>query len=126
MEKILNITGKALFSIPFLAFGVRHFMHASAMAGMVPLPGGIFWIYITGAAQLLFVISMWSGKYVKLSGILLALMLLIFALSIHLPGSLKPETVMYSIVSLYKDLGLAGGALILAAYYTSKKEKEAV
>jgi len=126
MEKILNITGKAFFSIPFLAFGVRHFMHASDMAGMVPIPGGIFWIYLTGAAQLLFVISIWAGKYEKIASILCALMLIIFALSIQLPGSLKPETVMFSIVSLYKDLGLAGGALILAAYYSSKEKKEAV
>ena len=47
---ILNISkiGKYLFAIPMVIFGLFHFLNASAMAGMVPIPGGEFWIYLTG------------------------------------------------------------------------------
>ena len=127
MEKILNIAGKAFFSIPFLAFGVRHFLHASAMAVSVPIPGGgVFWIYLTGAAQILFVVSIWIGKYAKLASVLLALMLVIIAFSIQLWDSFSPESKMFSLINLYKDLGLAGGALILASYFTGKEKKEVI
>lgn len=125
MNSILNIAGRFIFVIPFLAFGVRHLMHANAMAGMVPIPGGAIWIYITGIAQIAASIAAITGIQGRNAMLLLALMLIVFAVSIQLPGmmSTDPMIQMGSTVSFYKDLGLAGGALILAAYFGAKEKK---
>ncbi|MFH6768681.1 hypothetical protein V8G56_08040 [Gaetbulibacter aquiaggeris] len=47
---IFNISkiGKYLYAIPMVIFGLFHFLNASAMAGMVAISGGVFWIYLTG------------------------------------------------------------------------------
>lgn len=116
--KNLGMLGKILFCIPFLAFGIMHLMSGSQMAGMVPsyFPGGVAWIYITGLAQILAVVSILSGKQAKLACTLLAVMLLIFVLTVHLPGLSNADAMMkqMSMGSLLKDLGLAGAALMLA------------
>ena len=127
MNSILNISGRVLFVIPFLAFGVRHLMYAGGMAGMVPIPGGAIWIYVTGAAMILASVAVLTGIQGRLAMLLLTLLLLIYAFSLHLPGMMgsDPAMKMGSTVSFYKDLGLAGAALILAAYFGSKEKKTA-
>jgi uncharacterized membrane protein len=52
---IFNISkiGKYLYAIPMVIFGLFHFLNANAMAGMVPIPGGVFWIYLTGLSFIL-------------------------------------------------------------------------
>lgn len=114
--KNLGMLGKILFCIPFLAFGIMHLMSGSQMAGMVPsyFPGGVAWIYITGLAQILAVVSILSGKQAKLASTLLAVMLLIFVLTVHLPSVMDPVTQQMAMSGLLKDLGLAGAALMLA------------
>ena len=108
----ITALGKWLYALPMLVFGVFHFMNANQMAGMVPIPGGSIWVYVTGLAFLAAGISILLGRLDKLAAILLALMLLIFALSIHLPSVLGGN--QSSMSSLLKDIALAGGALMYA------------
>ncbi|MEY4933815.1 MAG: hypothetical protein RIS64_174 [Bacteroidota bacterium] len=107
--------GKFLFLIPFFFSGVTHLM-GSTNLGAVPdfIPGGIFWIYITGLGMLAFVVSMMLGKYDKLAAVLLAMMLLIFAFAVQLPQQ-GSNTIW--IASFLKDIGLAGGALMIGDKY---------
>lgn len=118
--------GRALLSIPFLAFGAGHLANAGQMAGMVPafVPGGIVWVYVTGIALIAAGISFNLRKYDHVAGLLAALLLAIFAFTVHLPGMIKavdPSDAvgsvykMMAMTSFMKDLGLAGGALILAS-----------
>jgi putative oxidoreductase len=107
MKAILAL-GRYLFAIPMLVFGVFHFMNADAMSGMVPLPGGVFWIYLTGLALVLAGISIVIKKYDRLAAFLLGIMLLIFALSIHLGGAIDGD--QGSTTNFLKDVALAGGA----------------
>ncbi len=89
------------------------------MSGMVPIPGGIFWIYLTGLSLILAGISIIIQKLDEWSSFLLAVMLLVFVLTIHLPGVLAGgEMAQMYITNLLKDLALAGGALI---YLSTKK-----
>ncbi len=114
MDKNVTLTtGKYLFAIPFLVFGIFHFMDAQGMAGMVPgfIPGGVFWVYLTGAALIAAAVSVFIGKKTVLAMQLLALMLIIFVLTIHLPATLSD---MNAAPNLLKDLSLAGGALLLS------------
>lgn len=117
MKLLTTTVARYVFAIPFGIFGLLHFMNASAMAGMVPLPGGVFWVYLTGLALLAACISIIIQKYTRWACLLLALMLIIFVLTLHLPGVFNEATMQASMPSLLKDTALAGGALILADKY---------
>jgi len=88
---------------------------------MVPIPGGVFWIYLTGLSLLLAGVSLIIQKLDDWSSFLLAVLLLVFVLTIHLPGVLNGgEMAQLYMTNLLKDLALAGGSLI---YLNSKKLK---
>ena len=106
--------GRVLFGAPFVIFGLKHFMNASAMVGIVSIPGGAFWVYLTGAAHLAAGISFLIGKHVRLAGQLLALMLIIFVLTIHLPSAWGGSQNAFTSL---KDFALAGGALAIAGAF---------
>lgn len=118
MNTLSNI-GRYLFAIPFGVFGINHFLNATAMAGYVPgyIPGGAFWIYLTGIILLAACISIIIEKKTRLISIILATMLIIFILTIHLPGLFSPEMMQMSLTNLLKDTALAGGALYIAGHY---------
>jgi uncharacterized membrane protein YphA (DoxX/SURF4 family) len=97
-------------------FGILHFMAADGMSGMVPLPGGVIWVYITGLSLIAAASSIIIQKKARLASTLLAILLLIFVFAIHLPGALKGgDSGQMSMMSLLKDLAIAGGALIFAS-----------
>ncbi len=117
--KNLGMIGKILFCVPFLAFGIFHFMNANQMAGMIPsyLPGGAIWVYISGAALLLAAISILTGRNTKLATLLLGVMLILFVLMLHAPnlGNADPMMAQMAMSGMLKDLGLAGAAFMLSA-----------
>ncbi len=118
--KNLNTIGRYLFIVPFAVFGLMHLAKASDLAAMVPtfVPGGILWVYITGVALLAASTSFIIKKKVFLAGLLTAGLLMVFVLTIYLPGVIGGD--MMAMSGLLKDLGLAGGALMLANDYRDK------
>ncbi len=116
------LLGRILLGIPFLVFGMMHFPGADQMAGMVPawIPGGVFWVYFTGVANIAAGVAFITGKQARLAGFLTVLMMIVFILAIHLPGMSNPATAQMSMMSILKDLGLAGGALLMAHLADSK------
>ncbi len=110
MNFVTNTLGKILFAVPFGIFGIMHFMNAGAMSGMVPLPPQIVWVYITGAALIAACVSILINKKAKLATLLLGIMLLIFALSIHLAAVVGGDQMAMG--SLLKDVALAGAAFL--------------
>ena len=114
-HSILKISalGRFLFSIPMVIFGLFHFINAKAMAGMVPIPGVVFWIYLTGFALVAAGISISIQKFDDWASLLLAILLIIFAITISLPSVLSGgEMVQMHTTNLLKDMALAGGALL--------------
>jgi hypothetical protein len=109
----MNMVGRILYGLPLLVFGLLHFMGAQMMAGMVPsyVPGGILWVYITGVALILAAIAIIANR-------LLGIMLLSFALMIHLPLLLSGD--QSAMPSLLKDISLAGAAFFF--YATTSQE----
>ena len=93
--------------IPMMVFGLFHFLNASAMTDMVPavFPYPIAWVYLTGAALILAGVGIIIGKKAKLAAQLLGLMLVLFAILIHLPNMSSPS----GMSNLLKDLAIAGG-----------------
>ncbi len=114
--KNLGFLGKLLYALPLAMFGFFHFMNANSMAGMVPdfLPAPVIWVYLTGASLLAAVISIIIGKKTKLATLLLGIMLLSFALLIHMQGFFNQDPVSSGM--FLKDLALAGAAFFISSH----------
>lgn len=118
----LGMIGRTLYALPMIGFGSLHLMQGSAMAGMVPIPGGTFWVYLTGLALIAAAIAILTGKWAALATGLLGLMLLSFALTIHLPGVMGAADAaaqQASMSNLFKDTALAGAAWALSAMFAT-------
>lgn len=126
MNKLSLIVGRILLSLPLLVFGLGHFANAQQMASMVPsyLPGATFLIYFTGAALIAAAASFITGIQTRKGAYGAALLLAIIAFTVQLPGMTKTvdpaDAVagaykMMAFAGFFKDLALAGGALILAS-----------
>jgi uncharacterized membrane protein YkgB len=79
---------------------------------------------LTGFLLIAAGISIITKKYIKLSASLLAVLLLIFILTIHIPH-IHNETddthLMFSIMLMVKDISLLGGSLMIAGMAMEKK-----
>jgi putative oxidoreductase len=111
--------GRILYALVVAFFGVNQFLSGTGMQKMVPsfIPGGAFWIYLTGTALLLAAIAFLIDKQRRLAGLLLAAFLLIIVLTIHLPAVLRATdiaTARFPLTNLVKDIGLAAGSLMVA------------
>ena len=114
--KSLTGVGKYLFAIPFAIFGIMHFLNGADMAAMIPswMPGGVIWIYVTGASLIAAAVSILMGKKDGLATFLLGIMLIIFVLTMHIPGVMNAgdneQMAQASMSNAMKDLMLAGAA----------------
>jgi uncharacterized membrane protein len=113
MDK-LSTAGKWMYLVPFAIFGLNHFMAADMMSSMVPawLPGGSLWVYLTGAATLAAVVAVAMNKKAKLALALSGVMLVLYALLVHVPTMMSEDPMMKTMgmVSMMKDIMLAGAA----------------
>ena len=117
----LNNIGRILFAIPFAIFGLMHFMAASDMAGMVPnwIPGGAFWVYLTGLGLIAATVALITKKQISLAALLLAVLMFIFVLTIHLPTFLGGNQMAMS--NILKDFSLGGAALMISGLLKDSK-----
>ena len=118
------IVSRIAYGLCLIVFAFFHFSKAPVMAGGVPsfIPGGIIWVYITGIALVLAGIAFIINKKVKLAAYLLGLMLIIFVLTIHLPGFLNAgdaEVRQGALINLLKDTAIAAFALHIGANATN-------
>ena len=118
-DKTIQRTGTILYAIIIGFFGINHFLEGTGFQKMVPrfLPYGIFWVYVTGLALLVASVAFFTGKQVRLAGILLFLFLIIIVLTVHLPAVLRQEgdpLISIALTNMVKDTGLAAGALLVA------------
>ncbi len=121
MKSNLLTAGRIVYALPMAVFGLFHFMNGSAMAGMIPswLPGGVFWIYLTGAGLIAAAVSIIIQKKAALATLLLGIMLVIFVLVLHLPGALGGgDGAQLSTSMLLKDLALAGAAFYMSGNFS--------
>ena len=112
MNSIIRLS-KYLFGVPFLVFGILHFMNAGEMA---PMAFGLSaLVYLTGVALVASSVSIFIGKYDKLATVLLAVMLLVFAFAVHAPNGAS------QFGDVLKNISLAGGALMYAGGFSRDK-----
>lgn len=109
-----------ILGVIMIAFGIYHFIQPKNLIVYVPefIPGGIFWVYLTGVAFILAGLAFIAHKMVMLAGYLLALLLIIFVLAIHLPNFMSAgDADMKSVafVNLLKDTALAAFAMYIGS-----------
>ena len=120
-EQTISRFAIVLLAIVMAVFGVYHFIYPQNLVGYVPsfLPSaGNLWVYIPGAAFILAAVAFITNRMVKTAAYLLAVLLIIFVLTIHLPGFLNagdPELRQGELVNLLKDTAIAAFALHIAA-----------
>jgi putative oxidoreductase len=109
-----------LLSVVLICLGVYHFLYPRDLLVYVPLTwlGNIVWAYIVGGAFVLVGLSFLTNQYVKFTGYVLAVLLLFFILSIHLPNVLDAgdkEMRHAALINILKDAAIMGFALHVAA-----------
>jgi uncharacterized membrane protein len=119
-HQIVSRVAITILGIVLAIFGIYHFLNPESMLVYVPafLPGGIVWVYIVGVAFLLAAIAFFTHKMIRIAGYLLALLLVIFVLTVHLPNYLHSgdlELKQGAFVNLLKDTAIAAFALYIAS-----------
>lgn len=117
----LRIIGRVIYALPLLVFGVLHFISAEKLSNMLPpwIPGGSVWIYLTGIALLISALGILFNRWVRWSTLILGILLLSFALFIHLPGALDADKALAEVSTgmLLKDAAMAGAAFYICSHY---------
>ena len=109
-----------ILGVVMILFGIYHFVKPQNLLVYVPqfIPGGIVWVYIVGLAFILAGVAFIAHKKVQLAGYLLALLLIIFVLSIHFPNYLNAgdsDMKQIAFVNLLKDTALAAFAMYIGS-----------
>lgn len=122
MKRITTI-GRILFAMPFLVFGINHFVMKDYYLGMLTsfIPLGAYTIIITGIVMIATSISIITKKYIVQSTLILASLLFLFIVTIHIPHLLNDKETTSTIIALLKDISLMGGSLMIAGIYTEDK-----
>ncbi|MEM8525977.1 MAG: DoxX family protein [Bacteroidota bacterium] len=113
MNFVKNL-GKWLFILPFAAFGFLHFEPIEFSLPYLPtwLPAPAFWVYLLGVCLFAFTVSAIIKKLDGLASVLLAILLLIFVFTIHIPKAISGD--FLGVIATFRDTCMAGAALLYA------------
>jgi putative oxidoreductase len=116
MNAILVI-GRILFAILFIRSGIMHLTKLEVMTGYAKykkVPAAKFFVALTGVAIILGGLWVALGIYADLGALILAIFALAAAFQMHnFWEETSPEGKTTESVAFYKDLSLAGAALVL-------------
>jgi uncharacterized membrane protein YphA (DoxX/SURF4 family) len=122
--KKLTTAGRILFALPFAVFGINHFLMIDYYMGMLTsfIPQTAYVMILTGIMLIAASISIISGKFIKLSTIMLSVLLFLFIITIHIPHLFSETDKTVTIIALLKDISLMGGSLMIAGIYSDGEE----
>jgi putative oxidoreductase len=109
-----------ILSAILIVLGVFHFLYPRELFLYIPptLVGGLTWVYLAGGAYILVGISFLTNQFVKFTGYLLVIFLVIFIVLFHIPNFRNAgdnEMRILAFVNLMKDTAIAGFAMHVAA-----------
>ncbi|MBG90429.1 MAG: DoxX family protein [Actinobacteria bacterium] len=119
LPKMMLNSARYIYGVPFIIFGLLHYFHADTMVSMVPtwLPVPMFWVYLVGFCLFIAGLSIVFKHLSALACQLLALLLLTFIITVHMPLMGVPGMEQMAMVSILKDMGLMGAALGFASMF---------
>jgi putative oxidoreductase len=122
MKKITTI-GRILFALPFLIFGINHFLMLDYYLGMLTsfIPLGAYTIILTGILMIVTSISIITRKFIMQSTIILASLLFLFIVTIHIPHLFDGSDRTVTLIALLKDISLMGGSIMIAGLSMENK-----
>lgn len=116
---IILIVGRILFALIFINSGFAHFAQREAMTGYAQfkkVPAAKLAVPLTGLMILLGGISIVLGFWMDLGALLLAIFLIFSAFMMHNFWAMDDATQkMNETVAFFKNLSMAGAALIILA-----------
>ncbi|CAL9567516.1 DoxX family membrane protein [Streptomyces sp. enrichment culture] len=119
---ILVLIGRILFALPFLAFAANHLTKTHYMAGYAQskgLPAPKPATLLSGVLLLLGGLSILLGVWADLGALLLLVFLIPTALVMHAFWKEDtPDGRQAEMTHFLKDIGLAGAALMLLAFFS--------
>lgn len=120
VQHIISRIAIWLLAIIMIVFGIQHFKHPENMLVYVPtyLPGGVFWVYLVGAAFILVALAFIVNRFVSVAGYILAALLFAFVILVHLPNYREAgdaEMRQFAFINILKDTAIAAFALYIAS-----------
>jgi len=109
-------SGRFLFAISLLVFGIQHLMYGAFVATLIPkwVPGHLFWAYFVGVAFIGAALSIVSGKLAPLAATLLGTMFFLWVVMLHLPRAVAALHNANEWTSLLVALAMSGGSFVIA------------
>jgi putative oxidoreductase len=111
--------GRLLFSAIFISSGINHLANGQAMTGYAQsagLPFPALAIYVSGLVLLVGGVCILLGVFARLASVAIAAFLVVAAFTVHHFWGLPPEQAQMQMVHFWKNLSMAGGALLLAYF----------
>lgn len=118
LDKIVALANLA-FAAPMAVFGALHIWAVGFFLPMVPsyMPWHLFWAYFVGVALIAASLSIATKVLVRWSGLLLALMMLLFVVMMDIPGAFSTPGDRFGWTLLLRELAFAAGGWLFAAPY---------
>ncbi len=125
--KNLNYIGRIFLALPFVLFGINHFIMYDVFIGMLSsfIPNSVYLIFLAGGLMIVSGIGIIINKQVLFFCYVLAGLLVLFILTIHIPLMFENNDNNHlSWFAFLKDLGLLGGLMIIISNQKSLPEKK--
>ncbi|HYO59513.1 DoxX family protein [Archangium sp.] len=111
--------GRLLFSALFIFSGLNHFTQGEAMMGYARgagLPFPALAIYGSGVVLLVGGVCILLGVFTRIAAAAIAAFLVVAALTMHRFWGLPPDQAAMQMTHFWKNISLAGGALMLVYF----------
>lgn len=124
LDKIVTL-GNLAFAAPMAVFGALHLWAVDFVLPMVPsyMPWHLFWAYFVGVALIAASLSIAAKILVRWSGLLLALMMLLFVVMMDIPGAVATPGDRFGWTLLLRELAFAAGGWLFAAPFLHGRYK---
>jgi uncharacterized membrane protein YphA (DoxX/SURF4 family) len=124
LDKIVSL-GNLAFAAPMAVFGALHIWGVDFVRSIVPpyMPWPLFWAYFVGVALIAASLSIAARVLIRWSGLLLALMMLLFVVLLDIPGVVSTPGDRFSWTLLLRELAFAAGGWLFAAPFLADRFK---
>jgi hypothetical protein len=121
----LATVGRYLIAISLVVFAVQHFMYAQFVANLIPawIPARLFWAYFTGVAFIAAAISIATRMMLRMAGMLLGTMFLLWVILLHAPRVAGAPRNGDEATSLLVALAMSGVGFALASASGNSQER---